>query len=459
MTGGAEHPPVDVIVIGAGVAGLAAAGALVEAGQRVLVLEARDRPGGRVLTDYGLGREMPRELGAQMIHGSTVVTHAWLAREGLTARHYPTVRRSRIVIGRRVARYPWLFLPFHPVMGTRAAWASVFGIPRDLLAFDGPDCSLEEFLAERSVPAAARPIVVLLHAHVYATNPDAIGVRGQAEEDVLLTEAHGFHNFLVNEGYSALVERLATRLGDRIVLNAPVRDVRTGEEGVAVHVVGDAGTPNVEYTARAVVVTVPLSLLKDETIRFDPPLPAAKRAAIGRVAFGHAYALHLTVRGGQHRRKLGDFAMVYGGTASSFYRPQVGLRRSGEQLVAFTVGREAERRGRLSDEDMVRATVEEWDALLPDDARLGPIDGSRVHRWSTDPWTRGAYSFLPPGSTLGDRRALAAPVDGRLFFAGEATDVEGHAATVAGAIATGLRAAKEVLALPSRTTHTATALK
>src|SRR5208282_5877427 len=134
---------------------------------------------------------------------------------------------------------------------------------------DGPDCSLEEFLTERRVPEAARPIVLLLHAHVYATNSDAIGVRGQAEEDVLLTEAHGFHNFLVNEGYSALVERLAESLGDRIVLNAPVRAIRSGPDGVTVHVVGDSGSPDLEYAARALVLTVPLSLLKDETIRFD----------------------------------------------------------------------------------------------------------------------------------------------------------------------------------------------
>ena len=96
----------DVIVIGAGIAGLAAADALIAAGRRVLVLEARDRPGGRVLTDYALGRGLPRELGAQMVHGRTVITHQWLSRAGLTVRAYPTVRRARIVIGRRIGRVP-----------------------------------------------------------------------------------------------------------------------------------------------------------------------------------------------------------------------------------------------------------------------------------------------------------------------------------------------------------------
>jgi len=443
----AEPTPtaLDAIVVGAGFAGLAAADALVSAGRQVIVLEARDRPGGRVLTDYTLEGGIPLELGAQMVHGRRVVTHSWLARAGLAVHPYPTVRRSRIVVGRRVARYPWLFLPFHPVIGTRAAWASVFGLPNALLAYEGPDCSLEQFLDDRTVPPAARPIVTLLHAHVYATNADTIGVRGQAEEDRLLTEAHGFHNFLVDEGYSALVRRTAARLGSRIVLNAPVRGIRSRPEGVTVHVVGEDGKFDREYNAPAAIVTVPLSLLQAEAIAFDPPLPAAKRAAIRRIGFGHAFALHLKVSDGRWRRRLGDFAMVYGGTASSFYRPRVGLGERTELLTAFTVGREAERRVRLSDEDLVRATVDEWNAVMPDGEGLGTVEGSVVHRWSSDPWTRGAYSFLPPEATLGDRRDLAAPVDGRLFFAGEATDADGHAATVAGAIATGTRAARELL--------------
>ena len=138
--------------------------------------------------------------------------------------------------------------------------------------------------------------MTLLHAHGYATNADEIGVRGPAQEDALLSEEFGFHNFLVNEGYSALVERLTARLGDRLLLSAPVREIRSVHDGAVVQVVGDDGVLRQEHSARAVVVTVPLSLLKAETIRFDPPLPAGKRAAIRRIGFGHAYALHLTLR-------------------------------------------------------------------------------------------------------------------------------------------------------------------
>jgi monoamine oxidase len=202
----------------------------------------------------------------------------------------------------------------------------------------------------------------------------------------------------------------------------------------------------VEFRATAAILTVPLGVLRAGTIVFDPPLPAAKREAIDRIAFGDAYALQLRVRGGTWRRHLGEFALLWGGTASSFLRPQVGRMGSVDFVTAFTVGREARRRVAATGEDLVASTVAEWRDLLPAGVTLGTVEGFAVHRWPIDPWTRGAYSYLPPGVGLSERRALAAPVEDRLFFAGEATDVLGQSGTVPGAIDSGTRAAAEVLA-------------
>ena len=206
-----------------------------------------------------------------------------------------------------------------------------------------------------------------------------------------------------------------------------------------------------EYAARTAVITVPLGVLKSTAITFDPPLPDSKREAIRRIGFGDGYALSMRVKGGTMRSRLGDFSLLWGGTASTFYRPYVGLRAPVEVMTAFTVGRDSRVRSGLGRDGIVAATLDEWASIVPEGVTLGTVEESDVHLWSLDPWTRGAYSYLPPGSTLADRQELATPVDGRLFFAGEATSVTGVSATVSGAIASGERVATEVVAALSST--------
>jgi monoamine oxidase len=436
----------DAVVIGAGFAGLSAALALGASGLRVVVLEAGSRPGGRALTDYELRRGGPVELGAQMIHGRRAVTHDWVRKWGLHARIYPVMPRSRIVVGRRVGRYPWFAFPFHPVVGLRAAVQARYLVPSRMQSYTGPDVSLEQYLDSHPVRPGARRILELLHAHVYAADPDSIGVKGPSSEDRASVETLGYTNFQMAEGYSALVERVAASLGERLRLGMPVVSVETTRTGVRVRArVADAGAEE-EYRAPAAVVTVPLGVLKAGGISFDPPLPERKQRAIDRIAVADAFALHLRVRGGTMRQRLGDFAMLWGGTPSSFYRPGVGLRGATEVVSAFTVGREARRLASLTVPEIVEATQREWESVVPSGVTLGKVEAATVHLWRKDPWFRGAYSFLPPGATLSDRADLAASVSNRLFFAGEATDLRGQSATVAGAIDSGRRVAEEVRA-------------
>jgi monoamine oxidase len=436
----------DVVVVGAGFAGLAAAERLGAAGLRVVVLEASDRVGGRAHTDYSLGGGVPLELGAQMVHGRHVVTHEWLHRFGLTTRPLRLNQHSRIIVGRRVGRYPWLALPFHPVVGTTATLDGLRRIPTAMDAYSGPDLSLAEFLEQRKASVPARYLVKLLNSHSYATDPDVLGIIGPGEEGARAGEPYGFRNFQVVEGYSALAERIGAHLGRRVVLNSPVSEISRSSEGVRVRVAAGGGRPAREVRAPAVIVTVSLGVLRSGSIRFDPPLPERVRTAIQRIGFGEAYALQMRVRNGTMRRTLGNFGVLWGGTSTSFRRPRIGTPESDDLVTAFTVGREARRRVELSDQELVAATVAEWESVVPAGVTLGTVEGIAVHRWTTDPWVRGAYTFLPKGVRLVEREELARPIDGQLFIAGEATDLTGHSATVAGAIGTGTRAAEELLA-------------
>ena len=434
----------DTIIIGAGFAGLSAAEHLRALGYRSIVLEASDRVGGRARSGSGLGTGHPNELGALMVHGRTARTHEWVRRHGLAVRPLPVLRRCRFAYRGRVGSYPWFAFPLNRAIGFRAALTGYWTVPRALLRYHGPDRSLSALEDEWRVSGPARLLVELLHSHIYATDPDTIGVLGPAQEDRLAPETFYRHNFQVVQGYSALARRAAARLGDVFRFGRRVTHVLRSERSVCVRAETTDGTE--EYAAPTVLVTVPLGVLKVGAILFDPPLPEAKRRAIAHIAFGDGYALSLRVRGGNARARLGDFSLLWGGTASTFYRPLVGLRSPVEVVTAFTVGREARRRADLDPDRLVAATVEEWSEVVPDDVTLGVVEASEVHLWSLDPWTRGAYSFLPPGASLDDRRELAAPVEGQLFFAGEATNLTAESATVSGAIATGERAAEEVRA-------------
>ena len=283
----------------------------------------------------------------------------------------------------------------------------------------------------------------LLWGHAYCADADAVGVRGPGSEAALATEEFGYSNFQVVEGYETLLSRRSARFKERLRLNTQVTGIRRSPEGLRVEAQLAAGTT--EFHAKRVVVTLPLGILKANAVAFDPPLPKEKQEAIVAIAFGDAIVVALRLRGGNLAERVGDFGVLYGRTASTFYRLYVGARNPPPVLGAFVVGKEARRRSSLSDAEAVQATLDEFKSVVPSDVDLGEVETYAIARWTTDPLIRGGYSYLPVGTDIGLRRTLAAPVDGVLFFAGEGTHTAGESASVHGAIETGYRAAKEVL--------------
>lgn len=433
----------DVVVIGAGMAGLACAQRLQESGVDFVVLEAADRIGGRVWTDFTVGGGRPFELGALMVHGKRVVTHAWLREFGLHARPLPTTRRARFWRDGRIERLPLPGNLFHRTIGLRAFYQGAFTLPRRMAAYDGADLSLADWLAGQDALPGARLLVNLLYAHASAADGDALGVRGPAEETALASEEFGYRNFQVVEGYDTLVARRAAPLRERIRLRNLVTAVERWSGGVRISTIGPEGLED-EVRAKRAVVTLPLGVLKAETVAFDPPLPEAKRSAIRAIGFGDAMVILLRLRDSDLAARLGDFGLLWGEGATSFHRPYVRTRDAPDVLDGFIVGREARRRAALSDDEVRDLALEDLRAIVPSSVRLGTVGAFTCSRWPVQPFVRGGYSFLPPGGTVQHRWDLAAPVDGVLFFAGEATHTQGEPATVHGAIETGYRAASEV---------------
>lgn len=434
----------DVLILGAGAAGLACAERLKGLGISFTILEARNRVGGRGFTDYALAPGLPVELGAQMVHGRHVITHQWAQEVGLSTRPWPVSQRALFSLDRRMCRVPWLALPGYPGFGFRSFYEGSRTLPRMLRAFPPPDRTLAEFLDQQSPSPGARRLVELLHAHVYAADPDEIGIRGPAEEERRAGEEFGYRNFRLNEGYSELFSRRSAPYRDRIRTGVRVTAIRYTDHAVRVEAQVGGRDNGVTFEAPAAVVTFPLGVLKAGAIEFDPPLPPAKLEAIHRIAFGMGYALQLRISGGNLTQRYGDFSVVWGGGATTFHRPGVRNQSAPEVISAFTVGKEAKRRAEMNPQERVEATLAELAAILPSEAKVGTVTQQSVHLWPEDPFARGAYSFLPPSVEPVERERLAQPIDNVLFFAGEATHWKGESATIHGAIETGYRAASEV---------------
>lgn len=435
-----------VLILGAGAAGLACGERLHQLGIPFTILEARDRIGGRALTDYALAPGLPLELGAQMVHGRRVITHRWAEELGLTTRTWPVSQRALFSVGRRLCRFPWLAFPGYPGFGFRAFYQGTRTLPEKLRAMPPPDRTLAAFLEEQAPLAGARRFVELLHAHVYAADPDEIGIRGPIEEERRAGEEFGYRNFRLNEGYSELFLRRSAAFKECIRTGIRVTQVRHSERGVRVETRRTGQVEPTVFEAPAAVVTFPLGVLKSEAVAFDPPLTQAKRDAIQRIAFGMGYALQLRLKGTDLRNRFGDFSLIWAGTATTFHRPGVGHAGVPEVMTAFTVGKEAAKRAEMSAPDRIAATLEELSTALPEQTRIGEVADHSVMLWPKDPLALGAYSFLPLDVGPVERERLAEPMGKVLFFAGEATNWRGESATIHGAIETGYRAAEEVRA-------------
>lgn len=382
-----------------------------------------------------------------MIHGKRVVTHSWLSELGMRARPLPTTRRARFWRNGRIERLPLAGNLLHRTIGVRAFYQGAFTLPKQFVSYDGPDLNLAEWLDRQHALPGAKLLVHLLYAHASAADIDAIGVRGPAEESALADEEFGYTNFQVVEGYDALISRRAAPLVDRIRLETRVTAVRSSGRGARIETVDRNGEEGA-LRAKRVVVTLPLGVLKSDAVLFDPPLPERKRAAIRAIAFGDAMVVLLRLRGDNLAERLGDFGLLWGEGPTSFHRPYVATRDPPSILDGFVIGREARRRATLSEKEIVDLTVGDLQAIVPPSVHVGRVDAFACSRWPVHPFSRGGYSFLPPGASLQHRRDLAEPVDGVLFFAGEATHTQGEAATVHGAIETGYRAAAEVTQSP-----------
>lgn len=409
----------DVLVIGAGAAGISAARAVLAAGHSVVVLEARGRVGGRAVTDTRFG--LPFDLGATWLHNAEDNPLVPLAQDlGLRLVDSDALRQECTQVGDRPASAAEL-------AAYDAAWEAFQQAVDSRVAAGGADISVAEAVPRGGAWDAT---VAAWQGEIIAAAPlDRVSL-----EDFAATALDG-GNMLPEAGLGTLLARLAEGLPIR--LSALVRRLEWG----AGHVVaeGDFG----RLRARAAIVTLPSSLIAAESLRFDPPLPEAVMQAardlplgqVAKVAFRGVAALDLP-----------DFASIDRQVEPSEPLVAMTARPFGRDLLACYIGGDAaatlEAAGDAALEDFMRAEVaRRFGAQAAAALAAHPI----VTDWLRDPLARGVYSYAKPGRATA-RGVLARPLaGGRLCLAGEACHSR-LAGTVGGAWDSGASAAKAVLA-------------
>lgn len=402
----------DVIVIGAGAAGLACANRLSKAGLRVVCLEARDRIGGRICTTHD---EFPVEFGAEFVHGRPPQILELVPVEECGGRMI-RVWGGQVMEEEESEGGPVL-------EDVKRAGAS------------GPDESLQHFLDRSDYSEEHRQEATGFAEGFNAARKEELSIASLAKDMIAGDQIDGDRSFRVRGGYDVLLRALG---GSDVRLGAVVESISWKAGDCRVGLAGGEA-----LQAGRVVVTVPLGVLQAGAIRFAPE-PTEILAAARALRFGQAYRVTLRF-------------------ARAFWEDQPGLRDAGfiisdepvfpvwwtrapsrePVLTGWSAGPKADALIGLPAAQVIAQALSSIERIIG--AKKPEVTGQWFHDWQSDPFARGAYSWVPAGA-LPARGVLSTPVEKTLYFAGEATDLLGYGGTVHGAMESGYRAARQILA-------------
>ncbi|MBB5056765.1 monoamine oxidase [Granulicella aggregans] len=434
----------DVLVLGAGMAGLAAARALAIDGQRVLVLEAEDRVGGRIFTRH-VGDEIV-ELGAEFIHGQPPQLLALIKEAGLelVERDGSTVRFQHGELRSDEQDDDDSGQPKSP-----------FVVLEELEDHSGPDLSFAEFLAtkhlsEEACAAAIGFVEGFNAADHHVISIAALGFQQKAEDAI-----EGDRAFHITGGYDQLPRFLAAKVqefGGQILPNTRVRRLEWSEGRVLA--IAGKGEDQRSFSARRIVIALPLGVLQRGEPEFRPALPASIRdllAIDGPIRMGHAARFTLVFKERFWRElppqpALAELSFLFtpAKIPPVWWTPHP---EASNTITGWVGGPRSSALAGLS----VEAVGEQACAVLAEAFQLDAVSirdqlsGCYLHDWSADISAAGAYSYIAKRGIDAPEKFVE-PIADTIYFAGEHTTTDGHWGTVHAALSSGLRAAAQILA-------------
>jgi monoamine oxidase len=420
----------DVVVIGAGVAGLAAAVSLKRSGIDVICLEAAARIGGRVFTMHDPLAGLPIELGAEFVHGRPPEIWELIAGRNLRVFEHNTralyFENGRQVHDREIGELA------DRLLGRMAK------------SHRKRDESFEQYLRRSRDSTEAQKWARVYVEGFNAARSEVVSVGALVHEGEAADRIDGDRTFRILDGYDSVPQALLGEIpggGSTVRLNSVVKKVRWRPGRVSVEFVSALTGETTVARCRRLVITVSLGVLQADGIAFDPEPTHVLRAARS-LRFGKVYRVTLRFREAfweesEKFRRLGFLTSLEKRFRTWWTMHPIMT----PMLTAWMAGSAADGFHPRDDGMVAREAL----------ASLGRILGRRIptpeayyfHDWQSDPFVRGAYSYVPVGAE-GAREALARPESETLYFTGEAADVHGHGSTVHGAIAAGRRTAKLV---------------
>jgi len=436
--------PPDVLILGAGVAGVSAALDLSRAGLRVEIIEGRERIGGRIFTQFDPTLNHAVDLGAEFIHG--------------------------------LAPEIWLPLQEHDLNVTEVEgdfWCSTNGklepcrffrdVEQTLSKMDdrSPDQSFLDFLAQRfpeNDHQEAKQRAIAYVSGFNAADPAQVSVHWLVHGREAEEQIQGDRAFHVSGGYQMFLNLLTDELAARQVpIHLGTRVQGVLRNGGSVEVTATSGRGDATFVAPRALITFPLGVLQAATpgdgIHFDPPLPVEKARTLEKLAMGNVVRVTLCFRGpvwediAVDGKTLARMSFLFSDD-KLFPTWWTQMPDPVPMITGWAPAASADNLRGMSEGWIVQKAMETLAGLLGlENAHVkSELVGAYFHDWDSDPFSQGAYSYVRAGGE-GCQKTLGAPVGETLFFAGEATDISGHNGTVHGAIASGKRAAREILSV------------
>jgi len=443
-----------VAIVGAGAAGLYTADILKAQGIKVILFEASDRLGGRVktlkTTDKPsaslifnslspLSSDFPNELGAGQIIGSDSSWGKVVEQLKLTTVNLGTATTNNY------------FLDGAFVESSAAEADSDFIAAKNffdnIATYSGGNVSVQQAILSAGISPRMYAILNSWIGNKYGTTNERMSMLALSDGLKLVTRNNELQTLSDNPMQDALLSRFSNVAVD-VMSNTVVSEIDYTGEKIVMYGENTASAETFSVEVDKVIVTAPVSILKSGSISFTPGLNAKKTAALSRMDMDPALRILLDFKANFWGA---DSGFLYGGTTAPDYFTSGAGRSDVNRTMAVTIaGPEAATLSALG-KDAIPVLLAELDTIFDGKATLNIRKDLNdniiaiIQDWSLEPFIKGGMSYAKPGGTNQDRIDLAEPVNSKLFFAGEATDVNGEFGTLNGALLSAERAAQEVI--------------